>query len=208
MSAMVHSRHCLPSPIGIALKRRNARNCQSRHGSPYSLLDKIANAQQYVWMFFISVTRLRLRSVRFLPVFAFHAMRTTAEVRAASGFRGGSLLPDRQWAFWTMTAWDSLDAMRLYMTTGSHKAAMPNLSRWCDEASVVYWDHQQDELPSWPEADRRMRENGRASRLRYPSSNHATLAYRPPRFAAAAPISSSALIAATPSKSGERQNRA
>ena len=140
-------------------------------------------------MLFTSVTRLKLRSVRFLPFFAFHALRTTAEVRRASGFRGGSLLPDRQLAFWTMTEWDSQDAMRLYMTNGSHRAAMPHLIAWCDEASVVHWEHTQDALPSWPEADRRMRENGRPSKVRHPSPHHATLTYRAPRFAAAAPIS-------------------
>ena len=28
------------------------------------------------------------------------------------GFRGGSLLPDARWTFWTLTVWDSAEAMR------------------------------------------------------------------------------------------------
>ena len=131
---------------------------------------------------FISVTRLRLRSVRFLPAFALHALRTARQVRAAPGFRGGSVLRDRDWTFWTLTAWDTAESMRGYMAAGAHRVAMPHLQRWCDEASVVHWDEPGEGLPSWPDADRRMRDSGRTARVRHPSPLHATLSYRPPRF--------------------------
>ena len=140
-------------------------------------------------MLFISITRLRVRSVRFLPLFFLHALRANAQAKKARGFRGGSLLPDRKYVFWTMTAWDSESDMRDYMTTGSHRAAMPHLLHWCDEASVVHWQQANDDLPSWTEADRRMRESGRASKVRNPSPQHAALAYEPSRVTAAVPIS-------------------
>jgi hypothetical protein len=54
-------------------------------------------------MSFIGVTRLKVRSVRFLPSFVVHALRTRRQVREAPGFQGGSLLADRSWTFWTMT---------------------------------------------------------------------------------------------------------
>jgi hypothetical protein len=130
---------------------------------------------------FVSVTRLRVRSVRFLPLFAVHALRSLGQVKKSAGFQGGALLPDRHWTFWTMTAWDSQESMRQYMIEGSHRAAMPHLMHWCDEASVVDWDEPEDSLPEWPEADRRMRESGRASKVNLPSASHATLSYRPPR---------------------------
>jgi heme-degrading monooxygenase HmoA len=133
----------------------------------------------------IGVTRLRVRSVRFLPAFAVHFLRTRSQVRQAPGFRGGSVLPDRHWTFWTMTAWDSQESMRRYMTTPPHRTTMPYLLDWCDEASVVHWDLPEDALPSWHEAHRRMCENGRASKVRNPSPQHATLSYPPPRVAAA-----------------------
>lgn len=142
-------------------------------------------------MSFISVTRLRIRSVRFLPFFAVHALRSNQQVKAAEGFRGGSLLPDRDWTFWTMTAWDSQEAMRRYMLSGPHKRAMPHLMEWCDEASVVHWERAETGLPGWAEADRRMRADGRPSKVRYASAQHAGLGYREPRFTGAAPISSS-----------------
>ncbi len=137
---------------------------------------------------FVSITRLRIRSVRFLPFFAFHTMRSLNQVKRAQGFRGGSVLPDRSWTFWTMTIWDDPESMRRFMTAGAHRAAMPHLLDWCDEASVVHWDHSEEALPSWNEADRRMRESGRASKVRFPSFAHATLNYRPPRVTGAASI--------------------
>jgi hypothetical protein len=80
-----------------------------------------------------------------------------------------------------MTAWDTQENMRQYMTTGAHKAAMPHLLRWCDEASVAHWEQPEISLPSWADADKRMREEGRASKVRNPSPQHATLSYSPPR---------------------------
>lgn len=97
---------------------------------------------------FVSITRLRVRSFRFLPSFILHTLRSLRQVKEAAGFRGGSLLADRKWTFWTMTAWDSHDSMRAYMMNGSHRVAMPRLLDWCDEASVVHWDQPQDALPS------------------------------------------------------------
>lgn len=137
---------------------------------------------------FVSVTRLRLRSVRFLPRFVVHTLRSIRQVKHAQGFLGGSLLPDRSWTFWTMTAWDSRDSMRAIMVSGSHRTAMPFLLDWCDEASVTHWDQDTDALPPWTEADRRMRESGRPSKVRNPSPEHAALAFRAPRTIGGGPI--------------------
>jgi hypothetical protein len=139
-------------------------------------------------MFFVSLTRLRIRSIRFLPRFILHTMGTLRQIRKAPGFQQGALLPDRGWTFWTLTAWDSQESMRRYMTSGPHKAAMPHLLDWCDEASVAHWDQPDATLPSWEEADRRMRAEGRPSKVRHPSPWHASLSYRAPRTTGGAPI--------------------
>jgi hypothetical protein len=132
-------------------------------------------------MVHVSLTRLRIRSVRFMPLFAIYAMRSLQQTRKAAGFRGGKLLPDRDWTFWTMTAWDGRESMLHFMTTGAHKRAMPKLMQWCDEASVAHWEQEENGLPSWEEADRRMRESGRASKVNRPSAEHEGLRYREPR---------------------------
>ena len=139
-------------------------------------------------MTFVSITRLRIRSLFFLPLFALHASRSLSQTRSASGFRGGELLNDRQWTFWTMTTWDSEESMRRYMLNGAHKKAMPKLMHWCDEASVVHWTQPEPTLPSWTEADRRMRSEGRISKVRHPSPEHAGLKYREPRQSRRVPI--------------------
>jgi hypothetical protein len=140
------------------------------------------------YMPFISITRLRIRSFRFIPGFVLYTWRSLRQVRSAGGFQDGALLQDRSLTFWTMTAWDSQESMRRYMTAGSHQKAMPKLMDWCDEASVVHWEQSQAVLPSWTEADQRMRADGRASKVRKPSPQHATLSYRAPRLTQGIPI--------------------
>lgn len=128
-------------------------------------------------MVFVSLTRLRLRSWRFLPGFAWYAVRSERQVRRASGFLRGALHPDPPFTFWTMTAWDSEASMRAYMTAGAHKAAMPKLMHWCDQASVAHWLQETEVLLSWTEADQRMRKQGRVSKVLHPAAGHSDLGF-------------------------------
>jgi hypothetical protein len=75
-------------------------------------------------------------------------------------------------AFWTLTAWEGDAAMNAYRTQGAHRDAMPKLLDWCDEASVVHWLQESRELPSWQEAHRRLMQEGRPSKVKYPSTAH------------------------------------
>src|SRR5580658_789185 len=99
-------------------------------------------------MIFVSLTRLRIRSTRFAPIFLLYTLRALRQVKKAPGFQKGGLLTDRSWTFWTMTAWDTQENMRQFMITGAHKEAMPRLLRWCDEASVAHWTQPEVTLPS------------------------------------------------------------
>lgn len=140
-------------------------------------------------MAFISVTRLRIRSWRFMPPFVIDTLRTLSQTKVAPGFLGGSLLPDRKRTFWTLTLWATEADMRRYMTSGAHRKAMPKLLNWCDEASVVHWTQETGNIPDWAEAAERMRSEGRASKVRHPGPQHADLSFQMPRTAGAAPIS-------------------
>jgi hypothetical protein len=141
-------------------------------------------------MVFVSITRLRIRSWRFMPAFIIDTFKTLAQTRRAEGFLSGSLLADRKFTFWTMTLWSDQASMKRYMTSGSHLKAMPKLLGWCDEASVVHWTQEDGTAPDWQEADRRMRGEGRPSKVRHPNANHPNLAYNAPRVAGAVPIRS------------------
>lgn len=128
---------------------------------------------------FVSVTRLRIRSARFLPFFFVNFLRARRQVARSPGFMQGSLLVDRHLTFWTMTAWADEPSMRDYMMSGAHRAVMPRLVDWCDEASVAHWEELKDALPSWRDAETRMRESGRSSRVRHPSSDHSSKNFSP-----------------------------
>lgn len=130
---------------------------------------------------FVSVTRLRVRSIRFLPRFFWHTRLTLRQVERSPGFIGGSLLPERGWVFWTLTVWESEPMMRAYMTSGDHRAVMPRLFGWCDEASVVHWQTADRAVPAWPVAVARMRGEGRPSKLRHPGADHQAMRFAPPR---------------------------
>jgi hypothetical protein len=58
---------------------------------------------------------------------------------------------------------------------------MPHLLDWCDEASIVHWTQEMPDVPSWPEAHRRMQQQGRPSKVRHPSEAHQRFEIPPPR---------------------------
>ena len=139
-------------------------------------------------MVHLSLTRLRLRSLRFWPLFAVYAVRTRQQLVRSDGFLQGALLPDGPRTFWTMTSWKSAEAMRSYVLSGAHRAAMPKLMHWCDEASVAHWEQEANTLPTWTEADRRMRETGRTSKVLHPSPDHAGMSFAAPVTLASTPV--------------------
>lgn len=120
-------------------------------------------------MAFISVTRLRIRSVFYLPQFIWYVFRSQRQAERSKGFLAGRLMRDKGNAFWTLTAWEDQASMRAYRGAGAHMKAMPKLLDWCDEASVGNWEQPGAELPSWAEAHRRMATGGRLSKVRHPS---------------------------------------
>jgi hypothetical protein len=121
-------------------------------------------------MAFISVTRLRVRSLRYMPQFIWQTLQSVRHTERASGFLGGRLLREARNAFWTMTAREDEAAMNAFRGSGAHRDAMPKLLDWCDEASVVHWNQETPELPSWLEAHGRMVNEGKRSKVNYPSS--------------------------------------
>jgi hypothetical protein len=90
-------------------------------------------------------------------------------------------LRDSNLTFWTLTVWSNEQSMRAFMLSGPNKRAMPKLVEWCDEASVVHWHQETVEPPSWTEAYRRMVEEGRQSRVQYPSDSQRAKRITPPR---------------------------
>jgi hypothetical protein len=135
-------------------------------------------------MAFISVTRLRLRSFRFVPPFLWHAFAAARQAERTPGLLGGTLAIEGLRGFWTMTAWTDEASMRGYRVADAHRRAMPHLLHWCDEASVTDWEQADATLPDTREMLRRMVSGGRPSKVNHPSPAQAAqrIEARLPRF--------------------------
>lgn len=121
-------------------------------------------------MVLVSVTRLRLRSNRYILPFIVDTILSFWQAKRASGHLKSTLRRAKHRTFWTLSVWEDEAAMRSYMRSGSHRKAMPKLQQWCDEASVVHWHQDGAELPSWKEAEQMMLDLGRFTPVAHPSS--------------------------------------
>jgi quinol monooxygenase YgiN len=111
-------------------------------------------------MALISITRLRVRSWRYLPMFFVQAARSQMQARAAEGCLGVDVLREANKTFWTRSAWTSEAAMRSYMMAGVHKSVMRRLADWLQDSA---------EQPDWQEAHALMQRDGRPSRVKHPT---------------------------------------
>ncbi|MBX3431314.1 MAG: hypothetical protein KF779_17140 [Hyphomonadaceae bacterium] len=142
-------------------------------------------------MAFNSITRLRLRSFFTLPAFLGEARASAAQAGRSAGFISGALLLEGRMVFWTRTAWESADAMKAYRDGEVHRAAMPKLADWCDEASVAHWEGEP--VSDWDAVHARMVAEGRLSRVRHPTAAHTAKQFSPlKRWAPEQPIARSA----------------
>jgi heme-degrading monooxygenase HmoA len=133
---------------------------------------------------FVAITRLRVRSWRYLPAFFVGAVRTVRQAKRAKGGLAIAVLRDAHLAFWTRTVWTDEADMRAFMLSGAHRHIMPRLAEWCDEAAVVQWLQSDAEPPSWLDAWRRLRQDGRLSRVRHPSEAQRRFEVAEPRTTA------------------------
>ena len=131
---------------------------------------------------FVSITRLRVRGWRFVPTFLVLALRSAHQAKATPGNAAVAVLAEKRRTFWTRTIWDDEGAMRNFMRGEPHRRAMGKLANWCDEASVVHWTQASSEAPTWDEAWRRMRAEGRPSRVDRPTAAHLNFQIAAPHF--------------------------
>jgi hypothetical protein len=128
-------------------------------------------------MSIVSITRFRLRGLRYLPFFMIHAQRSLMQIRRADGYLAGAVRRDRNLAYWTARVWRDESALLAYVTSSDHRTAMPKLADWGDEASTVRWDQDGFDLPDWSVAIESMQREGRALPLRHPAPTHATVSF-------------------------------
>jgi hypothetical protein len=130
---------------------------------------------------FISVTRLRVRRLQYMPAFLWYTFASQRQAKRATGFCGGRLLVDANRTYWTLTAWQDERAMRAFRGSGAHAQVMPRLLNWCDEAAYAHWLAVDSEVPDWMQAYEHLLHDGRLSRVAHPSANHEARRFVPPR---------------------------
>ncbi len=124
-------------------------------------------------MYTVSITRLRVRSIFYMPLFMLHAMRTMTQAQKADGVQGVETRFEKNNVVWTKTIWADEAKMKEYRGSGAHQIAMRILSEICNEASVARWQQADAELPTWEEAHQRILSDGKLSKVKHPSVLHA-----------------------------------
>ena len=131
-------------------------------------------------MYFVSVTRLRVRSLLFLPQFFCANEASVKALKKIPGYINGKELVDKGFTFWTVTIWDSVDAMKLFRNNDPHKSVMRKLPNWCDEAAYVHWTQETSDFPNWDEIYRRLLSEGKLTKVQHPSPQQAAMTYPAP----------------------------
>ena len=131
---------------------------------------------------FVSVTRLRIRSIRFMPQFLLRTLLAQRQTARAAGFVTGKLLVDRDRTYWTLTVWESEQAMKKFRGAGAHRKVMRKLPRWCNEAAYAHWITDSTDIPAWSDAYDRLVAEGKLSRVDHPAPEHQSREFRRPRL--------------------------
>ena len=123
-------------------------------------------------MIIISVTRLRLRSIRFLPGFLWYTVGSMKQAKRTPGNLGVRTRKTKGLAFWTLAMWGDNQAIRTFVPASPHKEAMQKLPHWCDEAAFADWEQDTADWPSWETATERLAASGRLVSVLHPSEQH------------------------------------
>jgi hypothetical protein len=121
-------------------------------------------------MIFVSVTRLKVRSLWYLPGFMRANETSVRQLLKTPGFEGGKELVDKNLVFWTVTTWADEAAMKVFRNSAAHRKAMQKLPVWCNEASYLHWQQAETVLPDWQTIHGKMVWEGKLTKVRHPTA--------------------------------------
>lgn len=128
-------------------------------------------------MYFISVTRLRVRSFVYLPAFILANEASIKSIKKINGFLAGKELIDKHLTFWTVTVWESDLAMKYFRNNDPHKSAMRKLPDWCDEGAYVHWMQEDNNIPGWNFLYKKLMTEGKLTKIKRPSARQPDMNY-------------------------------
>lgn len=106
---------------------------------------------------FISVTRLRIKRKRKLPIFFWHTIKSIIQSKKAEGLVHSSFEKEGWDTYWTLTVWENKDCMKAFHNKGNHLKAMKISRNIADELEYINWEA--DNIPTWNECKERLHKN-------------------------------------------------
>ncbi len=99
----------------------------------------------------ISITYFQVKNLWKLPTFLRYASRSSAQAKIASGILHQDIKADFwKLRFWTLTAWESEEAMLTYIRQGAHLQAMKRSRSLAKEMKATRYPATK--IPTWSEA--------------------------------------------------------
>jgi heme-degrading monooxygenase HmoA len=119
----------------------------------------------------IMASRLEVTSLRHVPRFFFNSLAAWRQVSQAQGAFGASLIAEPfKGVFWTLSAWESKEAMYAYAKAEPHRQIMQGLRSVMKVSHFIFWTAAVEELPiAWADAKERLAQH----RAEKPQGTHA-----------------------------------
>lgn len=107
--------------------------------------------------FYVSITGLKIRSPLAVPFFWWHAVRSKIQADRAPGllFSAVNAIDGIQH---TVTAWESKEAMRVYIFSGAHKKAIKAFRKI---ATGKTFGFEATKIPAWDEVHELWKKHGK-----------------------------------------------
>ncbi|MFH0241274.1 DUF3291 domain-containing protein [Streptomyces sp. HK10] len=123
---------------------------------PWTKVNPAAPAAEAVVM----ASRLEVRSLRHVPRFFWLSLVSWRQVRRSQGAFGVALIAQLgRGVFWTLSAWESKEALYAYAKAEPHNSIMKRLRPTMRESHFVFWTVPAERLPiSWEDARARLSE--------------------------------------------------
>ena len=106
---------------------------------------------------YVSITGLRIDSLRYLLCFWWHAFRSMAQAKRSEGIVSAEAKTING-IHHTMTIWESETAMRRFLYRGTHRRAVKAFPEIASGKTFGFWT---DHPPGWDQVHRIWREHGR-----------------------------------------------
>jgi hypothetical protein len=120
-------------------------------------------------MFYLSMTRLRLKSPLYLIPFFVQNEKILSQLRASQGFIKGKVLAAPNLSMWTATLWASEQDLRAFHLNGEHGETIEKIDEWSSDSARCHQLTESDKIPSWENVRLELIKSGRFRDLTEPS---------------------------------------